>query len=91
MKKRRKKIKKEKKKKKMFKKREIKSFVQSFVYLNLIYDTNIYGNVSIIQKLGVLKFKDLYLFHIGINCYEYFNNKDIPTKLKDKFCKNVIE
>ena len=42
---------------------------------------------SLHKKLGVLKLKDLYWFHIGINCYEYFNNKEFPTKLKDKFCK----
>ena len=39
------------------------------------------------KKLGVLKLKDLYWFHISINYYEYFDNKEFTTKLKDKFCK----
>ena len=39
------------------------------------------------KKLEVLKLKDLYWFNIGINCYDYFYNKEFPAKLNRKFCK----
>ena len=39
------------------------------------------------KKLGVLKLWYIIWFHISTNCYEYFNNKEFPTKSKDKFCK----
>ena len=49
---------------------------QKFTEISLLY-----------KKLGVLKLKYINWFHISTNCYEYFNNKEFPTKSKDKFCK----
>ena len=42
------------------------------------------------KKLAVLKLKELYWFHIGINCYEFFKNNEFHTKLKDNSANNVI-